>query len=66
MLIILVASLIALARCAPDDELITSLPNMTEPFRSKHYAGYLPIVNEKRLFYWYRSDIMIVKYRDLF
>lgn len=30
-----------------------SLPNLTEPFRSKHYAGYLDIAADKQLFYWY-------------
>ncbi|CAI5456367.1 unnamed protein product [Caenorhabditis angaria] len=38
---------------APQNEELTSLPNLTEPFRSKHYNGYLPISDQKQLFYWF-------------
>ncbi|CAI2349544.1 unnamed protein product [Caenorhabditis sp. 36 PRJEB53466] len=45
--------LLFLCSAAPADQEITTLPNLTEPLRSKHYAGYLPISDLKQLFYWY-------------
>ncbi|KAK5983225.1 hypothetical protein GCK32_005288 [Trichostrongylus colubriformis] len=33
--------------------LITNLPNLDEPLRSKHYTGYLEISGTRKLFYWY-------------
>ncbi|KAK6055399.1 hypothetical protein COOONC_07098 [Cooperia oncophora] len=33
--------------------LITDLPNLDEPMRSKQYTGYLNISETRKLFYWY-------------
>lgn len=44
---------VSFGAAAPADQEITTLPNLTEPLRSKHYAGYLPISGKKQLFYWY-------------
>ncbi|CAL2035836.1 unnamed protein product [Caenorhabditis brenneri] len=46
-------SIATFCAAAPADEEITTLPNLTEPLRSKHYAGYLNISPVKQLFYWY-------------
>ncbi|CCD64385.1 Carboxypeptidase [Caenorhabditis elegans] len=53
MILLLFITLFALGSTAPADQQITSLPNLTEPLRSKHYAGYLSISDVKQLFYWY-------------
>lgn len=53
LLFLLVCICFSLGSAAPADQEITSLPNLTEPLRSKHYAGYLNISPVKQLFYWY-------------
>ncbi|UMM21189.1 hypothetical protein L5515_002980 [Caenorhabditis briggsae] len=55
MLLLFVSFLVTIVsvHAAPVDQEITTLPNLTEPLRSKHYAGYLPISATKQLFYWY-------------
>ncbi|XGW35221.1 hypothetical protein V3C99_018888 [Haemonchus contortus] len=44
---------LTLSSAAPEWERINTLPNLVEPLRSKHYAGYVQISQVKQLFYWY-------------
>ncbi|KAK6035115.1 serine carboxypeptidase, partial [Cooperia oncophora] len=53
MNVLVLCLLISLTSAAPEWEQIKSLPNLVEPLRSKHYAGYVQVSQTKQLFYWY-------------
>ncbi|KAK6050329.1 serine carboxypeptidase [Cooperia oncophora] len=52
MNVLVLCLLISLTSAAPEWEQIKSLPNLVEPLRSKHYAGYVQVSQTKQLFYW--------------
>ncbi|VDL74707.1 unnamed protein product [Nippostrongylus brasiliensis] len=53
MLFLFAGVLVAFSSAAPEWERVTSLPNLVEPLRSDHYAGYVQLSPAKELFYWY-------------
>ncbi|CAK7340150.1 unnamed protein product [Dovyalis caffra] len=53
LLCVVLMSRSALIEAAQEGALVTQLPGFSGPFPSKHYSGYITIMEEKNLFYYF-------------